>query len=231
MKTAPIEVKKKAIVLLSGGLDSTTCLAIAQSQGYECHTLSFDYGQKHCAELTAAQQIAKHYHAKHHIINLSLSDLSGSALTNPELDVPDHQGSTDIPITYVPARNTVFLSLALGLAETIQAHHIFIGVSAIDYSGYPDCRPEYIDAFQTMANLATKMGIEGNGITIETPLIQLSKKETIQRGMALNVDYQQTISCYRANSEGLACGKCDSCILRKKGFSAASIDDQTKYAI
>lgn len=222
---------KKAVVLLSGGLDSTTCLAIAKNQGYDCYTLSFDYGQKHRAELEAAKNISRKLSAtKHEIVNLSIGSLGGSALTDKDIDVPVYTGSSEIPVTYVPARNTVFLSIALGWAEILNAESIFIGVTAIDYSGYPDCRPEYIDAFQKMANLATKTGVEGKPIVIETPLIKLSKSEIIQIGNELSVDYSLTVSCYSANNEGEACGHCDSCALRKKGFLDALIPDETRYA-
>src|SRR3989339_380714 len=222
---------KKAVILLSGGLDSTTCLALAKSQGYECYALSFDYGQKHNAELTAAKQIAEHFNvARHEIMNLApIGKLGGSALTDNSIEIPDYSGATDIPITYVPARNTIFLSLALGWAEIINADAIFIGVSAIDYSGYPDCRPQFIEAFQKLAELATKTGVNGHSIKIETPLIHLSKAETIKLGHSLGVDYSLTISCYRADFDGLACGECDSCSLRKKGFAEMKISDATKY--
>lgn len=221
---------KKAVVLLSGGLDSTTCLAIAKNQGYACYALSFDYGQKHRAELEAAKRIAKDFNAvKHEVVTLSIGSLGGSALTDNTIDVPDYKNSNNIPVTYVPARNTVFLSIALGWAEILEAESIFIGVTAIDYSGYPDCRPEYIDAFQKMANLATKTGIEGKPIVIETPLIKLTKSEIIQIGNKLGVDYALTVSCYRANNDGEACGNCDSCELRKKGFVDSTMQDPTKY--
>ncbi len=222
---------KKAVILLSGGLDSTTCLAWATSQGYTCHALSFDYGQKHNAELNAAKRIAEQFKVKQHeMINLaSLGRLGGSALTDQNIKVPDHDGSTSIPVTYVPARNTIMLSIALGWAEVLDADAIIIGVSAVDYSGYPDCRPEYIKAFADMANLATKRGVEGNPVRLETPLIRLSKAETTRLGISLGVDYSQTVSCYKATDEGLACGKCDSCYLRKKGFNDAGIADPTRY--
>lgn len=221
---------KKAVVLLSGGLDSTTCLAIAKNQGYACYALSFDYGQKHRAELNAAKNIAQQFCAqKHEIISLSIGALGGSALTDQAIDVPNYQESSSIPVTYVPARNTVFLSIALGWAEILKAEAIFIGVTAIDYSGYPDCRPEYIAAFQNLANLATKTGVEGNPIKIETPLINLSKAEIVQAGHELGVDYSLTVSCYKSNEHGEACGECDSCYLRKKGFSDAMLHDQTRY--
>lgn len=222
---------KKAIVLLSGGLDSTTCLAIAKNQGYDCYTLSFDYGQKHRSELEAAKIISKKLDAvRHETVSLSIGSLGGSALTDKDIEVPTYTGSKEIPVTYVPARNTVFLSIALGWAEILNAESIFIGVTAIDYSGYPDCRPEYIDAFQKMATLATKTGVEGNPIVIETPLIKLSKSEIIKIGNELGVDYSPTVSCYSANNKGEACGHCDSCTLRKKGFLDSQIPDETRYS-
>lgn len=221
---------KKAIVLLSGGLDSTTCLAYAQSQHYECYALSFDYGQKHNAELNAAKRIAAKFNVKRHeIFNLSIGSLGGSALTDDAIQIEDYSGSTTIPLTYVPARNTIMLSIALGWAEIINADAIFIGVSSVDYSGYPDCRPAYVKAFTDMANLATKRGVEGNPIKIETPLIDLTKAETIKLGLSLGTDYSQTVSCYRATDEGLACGTCDSCYLRKKGFTDHQVTDPTRY--
>lgn len=223
-------MRKKAVVLLSGGLDSVTVLAMAQAQDFECFALSFDYGQRHNAELCAATKIASDYGVQHKIINLGLGSIGGSALTDNEIAVPQTQES-GIPVTYVPARNTVFLSLALGWAEVLQAQAIFIGVNAVDYSGYPDCRPEFITAFETLANLATKAGVEGTPFKIHTPLIQLSKAEIIQAGIKLGVNYQQTVSCYSANENGEACGMCDACRLRKAGFLAAGIDDATRYAI
>ncbi len=221
---------KKAVVLFSGGLDSTTVLAIARDQGYEVYPLSFAYGQRHSAELAAASHIASDFRcADHQIVNLDLSYLQTSALINKDLDVPDYKGDKDIPITYVPARNTVLLSIALGYAESIAANDIFIGVSAIDYSGYPDCRPEYIKAFEEMANLATKAAVEGTRVHIHTPLIHLSKAETIQQGLSLGVDYAMTVSCYQASEAGLACGRCDSCALRQQGFTDAGVADPTRY--
>ena len=221
---------RKAVILLSGGLDSATCLALAKQQGFSCHALSFDYGQRHASELAAAKRIAAFCSvAQHHIFQLDLAQFRGSALTDTQLQVPNYSGDGAIPITYVPARNTVFLSIALALAETIEAYDIFIGISAVDYSGYPDCRPEYIDAFRTMAQLATKSGVEGNALTIHTPLLGLSKAQTIQKGVALGMDYRLSISCYRADIHGLACGKCDSCVLRKQGFIEANIADATRY--
>ncbi|OGO96392.1 MAG: 7-cyano-7-deazaguanine synthase QueC [Coxiella sp. RIFCSPHIGHO2_12_FULL_44_14] len=220
----------KAVVLLSGGLDSTTCLAYAAAQHYQCYALSFDYGQKHSAELSAATRIAKKYRVvQHEMVTLSIGHLGGSALTDPNIEIPTYQGTHTIPITYVPARNTAFLAIALGWAETIEARAIFIGVSAVDYSGYPDCRLEYIEAFQTMANLATKRGREGGIIRIITPLIHLNKAQTIHLGASLGVDYAMTVSCYRATQAGLACSECDSCYLRKKGFCEAGIPDPTLY--
>jgi len=221
---------KKAVILLSGGLDSTTCLAYAKSQGFQCYALSFSYGQKHNVELDVAKKIAEHFAVeKHQIVSLSIGDFGGSALTDKSLDIPDYEDNGEIPVTYVPARNTIMLSIALGFAEAINANSIFMGASAIDYSGYPDCRPEYFEAFRKLASLATKVGVEGSPITIETPLINLSKAETIELGHSLGVDYSMTISCYRATADGLACGTCDSCVFRKKGFSGAGLQDQTKY--
>ena len=222
---------KKAVILLSGGLDSTTCLAYALSEGYTCYALSFDYGQKHNSELIAAKKIAEKYKIqKHEIINLaSLGRLGGSALTDKAMSVPDHNGSSGIPLTYVPARNTIMLSIALGWAEILDADAIVIGVSSVDYSGYPDCRPEYIKAFADMAKLATKQGVEGKPIQLLTPLIHLSKAETSRLGISLSVDYSETVSCYKATDDGLACGTCDSCHLRKKGFSDAGMVDPTRY--
>ncbi len=224
-------MNKNAIIILSGGMDSTTCLAYAKSQGYDCYTLTFDYGQRNRAELHAAKTVSEQYGAlEHRIVPLCIGNFGGSALTDQQLDVPEHQHSDNsIPITYVPARNTVFLSIALAWAEVIKAQAIFIGVSAVDYSGYPDCRPEYIAAFQTMANLATKTGVEGDPITIITPLIHLSKAETIALGTQLGVDYRQTVTCYQASATGLACGHCDACYLRKTGFTEAHLQDATNY--
>lgn len=220
---------KNAVILFSGGLDSTTCLAVAKSQGFTCHALSFDYGQKHSAELKAAARIASEWGVSHTTLNLPIGALGGSALTDAGIAVPDYDAATQIPITYVPARNTILLSFALGLAEVIDAHDIFIGVSAVDYSGYPDCRPEYIAAFQTLANLATKSGVREGNIRIQTPLIHLSKAETIRLGLTLGVDYGLTVSCYSADDRGYACGKCDSCALRKKGFLEMGMADPTRY--
>lgn len=220
---------KKAVILFSGGLDSTTCLAIAKSQGFDCYALSFNYGQKHGIELNAAKRIAAHLGAIHKIIDLPIGQFGGSALTDSNFEVPEYKPNDGIPITYVPARNTIFLSFTLAWAEVLGAHDIFIGVSSVDFSGYPDCRPEFIQAFQTMANLATKIGVTEGNIRIQTPLGVLSKAETISLGLKLGVDYQMTVSCYRANDQGHACGKCDSCMLRKKGFADAGVEDATIY--
>jgi len=220
---------RKAIVLVSGGLDSATCLAMAASQGYACYALSFDYGQRHRAELAAAVRVSLAGGAvEHKVIRLGLDDIGGSALTDTTIDVPTTP-SEGIPVTYVPARNTVFLSLALAWAEVLQATDIFIGVNAVDYSGYPDCRPEFIQAFEAMANLATKAGVEGERVHIHTPLIDLSKSEIIQAGTKLGVDYGLTVSCYAADEEGRACGECDSCRLRAAGFVEANVPDPTRY--
>ena len=222
-------MEKKAIILLSGGLDSITILAQAKKSGYQCFALSFDYGQRHNAELNAAKKIALQYQVvSHKVIKLGLGELGGSALTDENIAVPDspQQG---IPVTYVPARNTVFLSFALGWAEVLDAHDIFIGVNAVDFSGYPDCRPEFIEAFQALSNLATKSGVEGTGIKIHAPLIHLGKAEIIKQGLALGVDYKHTVSCYMADKQGHACGKCDACRLRRIGFKEAGIEDPTQY--
>lgn len=219
----------KAVVLMSGGLDSTTLLAMAQHQGFECYCLSFNYGQRHLAELQAAARVAQSMGAKaHKVVALDLRSIGGSALTDNTLAVPEDAPS-GIPITYVPARNTIFLSIALGWAEVLSASAIFIGVNAVDYSGYPDCRPAFIEAFAQLAQLATKAGVEGHPIRLETPLIHLSKREIIQQGLALGVDYAQTVSCYQADVEGRACGRCDSCRLRRKGFIDAGLPDPTRY--
>lgn len=220
---------RRAVVLFSGGLDSTTCLALAKSQGFDCYALSFNYNQRHVAELNAAKKMAAHFGVTHKIIDLPISQFGGSALTDKNIDVPDYTGSTAIPLTYVPARNTIFLSFALAWAEVLNANDIFIGVSSVDYSGYPDCRPEFINTFEKLANLATKMGVEDNHFHIHSPLSLLSKAQTIQMGHELGVDYGLTVSCYQATDDGKACGKCDSCALRKKGFADAGVSDPTKY--
>ncbi len=218
-----------AVVLLSGGLDSATTLAMASERGFNCYVMSFDYGQRSQTELAAAKRIAADLKVKEHrIVRLNLEDFGGSALTDNSIDVPDHE-EEGIPVTYVPARNTVFMSLALAWAEVLHAQHIFIGVNAVDYSGYPDCRPEYIAAFEHMANLATKTGVEGERLSIETPLIDLTKAEIIQEGIRLGVDYGLTVSCYQADDEGRACGVCDSCRLRASGFKDAGVSDPTPY--
>ncbi|MFT7403345.1 7-cyano-7-deazaguanine synthase QueC [Zhongshania sp.] len=222
-------MSKKAVVLLSGGLDSATVLAQARAADYECYALAFDYGQRHRAELVAAKRVAEFLGAaEFKIINLNLSSIGGSALTDMNIAVPD-AGASGIPVTYVPARNTVFLSIALGWAEVLQADDIFIGVNAVDYSGYPDCRPAFIEAFETLANVATKAGVEGRGMHIHTPLMKLSKADIINVGTKLGLDYAQTVSCYQANDDGEACGRCDSCYLRRQGFEQAGVADPTRY--
>ena len=221
--------QKRAIILVSGGLDSTTVLAMAQAQGYACYTLSFDYGQRHRVELLAAERVSEALgDVEHKVVTLNLDSIGGSALTDTSIAVPE-EATEGIPVTYVPARNTIFLSIALGWAEVLGASDIFIGVNAVDYSGYPDCRPEYITAFETMANLATKAGVEGQKISIHTPLMDLGKGEIIQAGVGLGVDYAITVSCYQATDQGLACGKCDSCRLRHQGFIDAGVPDPTLY--
>lgn len=220
---------KKAVVLLSGGLDSATVLAMARAQGFACHALSVDYGQRHHAELAAAQRVARMLGAmEHRVVNIDLTGFGGSALTDSNIAVPEQPGE-GIPLTYVPARNTIMLSLALAWAEVLQAQDIFIGVNAVDYSGYPDCRPAFIDAFERMANLATKAAVEGHALTLHAPLMHLSKAEIIRQGNALGVDYAQTVSCYQADELGRACGVCDSCRLRRAGFEAAGVKDPTPY--
>lgn len=219
----------KAVILLSGGLDSATILAIAKDHGYQCYALSFNYGQRHCAELIAAAKIAKAFAVvEYKTIDLDLTQIGGSALTDNKIDIPESP-TVGIPITYVPARNTIFLSYALAWAEVMDINNIFIGVNAVDYSGYPDCRPEYIQSFERMANLATKSGVEGTKLTIHTPLIDLSKAEIIKQGNRLNVDYALTISCYQVDEDGIACGVCDSCRFRKEGFENAKVSDPTRY--
>ena len=218
-----------AVVLLSGGLDSATVMAIAREQGYDCYALSMAYGQRHAAELAAANRVAESQHAiEHKVVSIGLDAFGGSALTDEAIQVPEEMGE-GIPVTYVPARNTVFLSLALGWAEVLGAHDIFIGVNAVDYSGYPDCRPQFIEAFEKLASLATKEGVEGRPFKIHTPLIDLTKAEIIQRGTELGVDYALTVSCYQADDKGRACGVCDSCRLRAKGFAEAGLSDPTPY--
>lgn len=224
----------KAIILLSGGLDSATVLAIAQKEGHELYTMTFSYGQRHNIEVEKARELAALFHVKEHkVIHIDLRAFGGSSLT-ANLDVPKDRTERamhdSIPITYVPARNTIFLSYALAYAEVIQARKIYIGVNAVDYSGYPDCRPEYIEAFNRVALLGTKAGIEGEPILIETPIIQLTKKEIIQRGLSLGLDYSQTHSCYDPSPQGLACGHCDSCLIRQKAFGEAGIPDPTRYS-
>ena len=219
----------KAVVLVSGGLDSTTALAIAKSQGFHCYALSFDYGQRHRSELRAAERVARDLGAiEHKIIKLDLGAIGGSALTDPLIPIPQ-ANSPGVPVTYVPARNTVFLALALGWAEVIEASDIFIGVNAVDYSGYPDCRPEFIAAFENLANLGTKAGASGKPFKVQTPLIKLTKAEIIRAGLRLGLDYAMTVSCYAADPQGRACGKCDSCSLRMAGFQALGIPDPAVY--
>ncbi len=221
---------KPAIVLLSGGLDSATVLAIANAEKFRCFALSVHYGQRHQAELTAAKRIAAHLGAhEHRVMGVDLAGIGGSVLTDSTRAVPEAP-SVGIPATYVPARNTLLLSLALGWAEVIGALDIFVGVNAVDYSGYPDCRPEFIAAFESLAQLATKAGVEGSRFKIHAPLIRLSKAEIIRKGIALGVDYGMTVSCYQADAQGLACGRCDSCRLRAAGFTAAGVADPTRYA-
>jgi len=218
-----------AVILLSGGLDSATVLAIARQHGYACHALSVDYGQRHDAELEAARRVAHSLGAiEHRIIQLGLGQFGGSALTDAAIAVPEHP-TAGIPVTYVPARNTVMLSLALAWAEVLNARDIFIGVNAVDYSGYPDCRPEFISAFEHLANLATKAGVEGKRLRVHAPLQHLSKSEIIRLGQDFGVDYSQTVSCYQADAMGRACGRCDACRLRRAGFEQAGLSDPTKY--
>jgi len=227
--------KPTAIVLLSGGLDSTTCLAIAQSEGFEVVALSFRYGQRHTNELECAAAIARSAGVEHLIVNIDLAAFGGSALVDDSIEVPKHESveeltADSVPVTYVPARNTIFLSFATAVAETRGAHDVFIGVNAVDYSGYPDCRPEFIEAFELMANLATREGVEGGRLCIRTPLIDLTKAQIIQRGLELGVDYSVTLSCYDPTDDGGSCGHCDACLLRARGFADAGISDPTRYA-
>ncbi|WP_207061931.1 7-cyano-7-deazaguanine synthase QueC [Motiliproteus sp. SC1-56] len=225
------DTNKKAVVLLSGGLDSATALAMASAEGFSCYALSFDYGQRSLTELNAAREVAaKIGVVEHKIVRLSLEDFGGSALTDPSIAVPE-QLEAGIPVTYVPARNTVFLSLALGWAEVLDADAIYIGVNAVDYSGYPDCRPAFIEAFQALANVATKAGVSGRPVRIMTPLLELTKAQIIQQGVALGLDYSLTVSCYQADEDGRACGVCDSCRLRAQGFADAGAEDVTRYKV
>jgi 7-cyano-7-deazaguanine synthase len=218
---------ESAVVLVSGGLDSATVLAMAMAQGFACYALSFDYGQRHRAELSAAERIARAAVA-HKVVRLNLDSIGGSALTDAAIAVPDY-GSSGIPVTYVPARNTVFLSIALGWAEVLEARHIFIGVNAVDFSGYPDCRPAFVQAFEALANVATKAGVEGEPLKVCAPLMHLSKAEIIRAGTALGVNYADTVSCYQAADNGAACGRCDACHLRRQGFFEAGVPDPTHY--
>lgn len=223
-------VRKKAVVLLSGGLDSATVLAIAREQGFETYALSVAYGQRHLVELEAAARVAVQLGAAaHQVMHVNLDAVGGSALTDTRIAVPESP-ATGIPVTYVPARNTLFLSLALGWAEVLGAEDLFIGVNAVDYSGYPDCRPEFVEAFERLARIATKAGIEGAPLRVHAPLQYLSKADIVRRGRALGVDFSQTVSCYRADAQGRACGRCDSCRLRAEGFAVAGIADPTRYA-
>jgi 7-cyano-7-deazaguanine synthase len=220
---------KRAVVLLSGGLDSATVLAMARAQGFECFALSVDYGQRHHAELAAANKVALTLGAREHrVVNIDLTGFGGSALTDSSIAVPE-QASSGIPLTYVPARNTIMLSLALAWAEVLKAQDIFFGVNAVDYSGYPDCRPEYVESFERMANLATKAAVEGKPLILHAPLLHLSKAEIIREGVRLGVDYAITVSCYQADEQGRACGRCDSCRLRREGFQSAGVPDSTRY--
>jgi len=236
MSTSPPDASRAsrpAVVLVSGGLDSATCLAMARSEGFHCHALSFRYGQRHAAELDASQRVARQLGAvEHRVMDIDLAAFGGSALTDRSIEVPEGAVATSlsIPVTYVPARNTVFLAFALAWAEVLHAHDIYIGVNAVDYSGYPDCRPEFIASFEAMANLATRAGVEDRErLKIRTPLIHLSKADIIRRGLTLGVDYSTTVSCYQADERGWACGRCDSCRLRRLGFEAAGVPDPTRY--
>ena len=229
---SPAAGARPAIVLVSGGLDSATCLAIARAEGFRCHALSFQYGQRHQAELAAAARVARQLGAvEHRVMQIDLAAFGGSALTDASIAVPEDGASAQaIPVTYVPARNTIFLSFALAWAEVLHAHDIFIGVNAVDYSGYPDCRPEFIQAFEQMANLATRAGVEeSQRLHIRTPLIDLTKAQIIERGTGLGVNFGATVSCYQADADGRACGRCDSCRLRRAGFEAAGVPDPTRY--
>ena len=221
----------RSVVLVSGGLDSATCLAIAHGEGFDCYALSFAYGQRHSAELRSAVRVAETLGAvEHRVMTIDLAAFGGSALTDTQIAVPEDHVGGGIPVTYVPARNTVFLSFALAWSEVLEAHDIFIGVNAVDYSGYPDCRPEFVSAFEKMANLATRAGVEGKlPLRIRTPLIDLTKAEIIRRGTSLGVDFGLTVSCYQADEAGRACGRCDSCRLRREGFAAAGVADPTRY--
>lgn len=226
----PTPSRDRAVVLLSGGLDSATVLAIARQRGFDCYCLSLDYGQRHHSELDAARRVASALGAsEHRVVKLDLTVFGGSALTDANIAVPTDGESAGIPITYVPARNTIMLSLALAWAEVLGSRDIFIGVNAVDYSGYPDCRPEFVKAFANLANLATKAGVEGRELRIHAPLIDLSKADIVRQGSALGVDYAMTISCYQADADGRACGACDSCRLRREGFAAAALADPTRY--
>lgn len=223
-------MKPKAVILLSGGLDSATVLAMAKNEGFDCYTLGFNYGQRHNAELNAAQRVAKQGSGHEHmVIELNLNAIGGSALTDDAIDVPEQASCEGVPVTYVPARKTVFLSIALGYAEVIGARHLFIGANAVDFSGYPDCRPAFIEAFQNLANVATQLGLE-QGIEVHAPLMQMSKADIVKAGTALGVDYSQTVTCYQARDDGAACGRCEACILRREGFEQAGIKDPTFYA-
>lgn len=224
-------MQPKAIILLSGGLDSTTCLAIAKSQGYDCYALSINYGQRHIAELIAAQNVAQYFGViEHKIMQINLNAIGGSSLTDEELQVGNYQKSDNIPNTYVPARNTILLSLALAYAEVTGAYNIFIGANVVDYSNYPDCRPAFLTSFEQLATLGTKAGTEGHAIRIHAPLLHWSKSRIIQEGLSLGVDYSKTVSCYRLTDDGKACGRCDSCVLRKQGFAELATPDPTVYA-
>ncbi|WP_295361622.1 7-cyano-7-deazaguanine synthase QueC [Arenimonas sp.] len=219
---------KKAVVLVSGGMDSAVVLAIAREQGFDCHALSVAYGQRHTSELAAASELAQSVGAVHKVVNVDLRSIGGSALT-ADIDVPE-AGGEGIPVTYVPARNTIMLSIALGWAEVLGADDLFCGVNAVDYSGYPDCRPEFIEAFERLANVATKAGVEGHGLKVHAPLLRMSKADIAREGARLGVDFARTVSCYQADGQGRACGRCDACRLRAEGFAAAGLPDPTRYA-